>query len=82
MTITRRQFNTFAAAALAAASTNLAAQAADEVVFAATLPLTGPFAAVAKDQLEGMKDYIDFVNSKGGVRGRKVRFLIEDTQFD
>ncbi len=81
MTITRRQFTSFAAAALAAASTNLAAQAADEVVFAATLPLTGPFAAVAKDQLEGMKDYIDFVNSKGGVRGRKVRFLIEDTQY-
>ena len=49
MTITRRQFNSFAAVALAAASTNLAAQAADEVVVAATLPLTGPFAAVAKD---------------------------------
>jgi branched-chain amino acid transport system substrate-binding protein len=81
VTLTRRQFNTLVAAALAASSTKLAAQAADEVVFAATLPLTGPFAAVAKNQLEGMKDYIDFVNSKGGVRGKKIKFLIEDTQY-
>ncbi len=85
MHITRRGFNTFAAASAVAVSTGLPgtvrAQATDEVVFAATLPLTGPFAAVAKDQLEGMKDYIDFVNSKGGVRGKKVKFLVEDTQY-
>jgi branched-chain amino acid transport system substrate-binding protein len=56
------------------------AQAA-EVVFAATLPLTGPFAAVAKDQLDGMRDYFDFVNRNGGVRGRPIRFIPEDTQY-
>ena len=83
MKLDRRQFNTFATAALALSGAPAAvrAQAADEVVFAATLPLTGPFAGVAKDQLDGMKDYIDFVNSKGGVRGRKVKFLVEDTQY-
>lgn len=54
---------------------------AGEVVFAATLPLTGPFAAVAKDQLDGMRDYFDFVNRNGGVRGRPIRFIPEDTQY-
>jgi branched-chain amino acid transport system substrate-binding protein len=81
VSISRRQFNTLVAAGLAAASSRLAAQSQEEIVFAATLPLTGPFAAVAKDQLEGMKDCIDSVNARGGVRGRKVRFLIEDTQY-
>ena len=85
MNISRRQFSKTTAAAVGLTWFNTPnaafAQAGDEVVFAATLPLTGPFAAVAKDQLEGMKDYIDFVNSKGGVRGKKVKFLIEDTQY-
>jgi branched-chain amino acid transport system substrate-binding protein len=36
---------------------------------------------VAKDQLEGMKDHFDFVNAKGGIRGRKIRFIAEDTQY-
>ena len=84
MQITRRAFTGFGAALAtfaAGAPFRLAQAQADEVVFAATLPLTGPFAAVAKDQLEGMKDYVDYVNSKGGVRGKKVKFLVEDTQY-
>ena len=84
MQITRRAFTGFGAALVtfaAGAPFRLAQAQADEVVFAATLPLTGPFAAVAKDQLEGMKDYVDYVNSKGGVRGKKVKFLVEDTQY-
>ncbi len=68
------------AATLAALHAPVAAQGND-IVFAATLPLTGPFAAVAKDQLEGMKDYIDYVNTKGGVKGRPIKFLVEDTQY-
>ncbi len=52
-----------------------------DVVFAATLPLTGPFAAVAKDQLEGLKDHFDWLNAKGGIRGRPVKFVVEDTQY-
>lgn len=53
----------------------------NEIVFGATLPLSGPFAAVAKDQLEGMKDHFDLLNARGGIRGRRVRFLAEDTQY-
>lgn len=65
---------------LGIAQTPVMAQS-NEVVFGATLPLTGPFAGVAKDQLEGMKDYFDMVNGKGGIRGRKIKFLVEDTQY-
>lgn len=82
MAINRRTtFKLFGSALLlAGASGSLFAQS-QEVVFGATLPLSGPFAAVAKDQLEGMKDYFDFVNAKGGVRGKKIRFIAEDTQY-
>jgi branched-chain amino acid transport system substrate-binding protein len=51
------------------------------IAFGATLPLSGPFAAVAKDQLEGMRDHFDYLNARGGIRGRKVRFIAEDTQY-
>jgi branched-chain amino acid transport system substrate-binding protein len=79
--IPRRQaLHLIAAAALAAAALPARAQGA-EIVFAATLPLSGPFAAVAKDQLEGMKDHFDYMNGKGGIRGRKLRFIAEDTQY-
>ncbi len=76
MTINRRD-----AIALAAGLPLVARAQSNDIVFAATLPLTGPFAAVAKDQLEGMKDFIDHVNAKGGVKGRRIRFLVEDTQY-
>lgn len=78
--ITRRHALATAIAAAAALALPARAQGSD-IVFAATLPLSGPFAAVAKDQLEGLKDHFDYVNSKGGIRGRKVRFIAEDTQY-
>lgn len=77
----RHTLKTLAAAALAAVALPAAAQGSSEIVIGATLPLSGPFAAVAKDQLEGMKDHFDFVNAKGGIRGRKIRFIAEDTQY-
>ncbi len=78
---TRRSFLSVVPATLAAALPREALAQPGEVVFAATLPLTGPFSAVAKDQLDGMKDHFDWVNARGGIRGRRVRFLVEDTQY-
>jgi branched-chain amino acid transport system substrate-binding protein len=78
MPTTRRA--TLTVLALAALASAAQAQNTD-VVFAATLPLSGPFAAVAKDQLEGIKDHFDWLNANGGIRGRKVRFIAEDTQY-
>ena len=78
--IRRTLIGSVMAAALLAA-TYSRAQSGNEVVFAATLPLTSPFAAVAKTQLEGMTDYFDFVNANGGIGGRPIKFLVEDTQY-
>lgn len=81
MTPTRRQSLKWIAASSLLASALPALAQGNDIVFGATLPLSGPFAAVAKDQLEGMKDYFDYLNAKGGIRGRKVRFIAEDTQY-
>lgn len=77
----RRKLAFYAAAIAAIGLPALPASAEEAIVFAATLPLTGPFAAVAKDQLEGMRDYIGYLNGNGGVRGRQVKLLVEDTQY-
>lgn len=81
MKSTRRHSMKILAAALAGATTWPAAAQGNDIVFGATLPLSGPFAAVAKDQLEGLKDHFDYVNARGGIRGRKVRLIAEDTQY-
>ncbi|MBN8494729.1 MAG: ABC transporter substrate-binding protein [Burkholderiales bacterium] len=81
MTPTRRQSLKWIAASTLLAPALPALAQGNDIVFGATLPLSGPFAAVAKDQLEGMKDYFDYLNAKGGIRGRKVRFIAEDTQY-
>ena len=76
----RRQLITAAAASLALGSLPAAAQGQNEIVFALTLPLSGVFSAVSQQQLEGFKDYFDHLNANNGIRGRKVKLLIEDTQ--
>lgn len=76
----RHSLKWLAASALLSAAPPALAQGND-IVFGATLPLSGPFAAVAKDQLEGMKDHFDFLNARGGIRGRRIRFIAEDTQY-
>lgn len=76
----RQSLKALAAASLTAIAGSVTAQGND-IVFGATLPLSGPFAAVAKDQLEGMKDHFDHINAKGGIRNRKIRLVAEDTQY-
>ena len=56
------------------------AQGSAEVLFALTLPLSGVFSAVSQQQLDGFKDCFDLLNAAGGIRGRRIRALIEDTQ--
>ena len=44
-------------------------------------PLTGvfAFAGIAIDQ--GIKDYLTILNESGGIKGRKVRYVPEDTGY-
>jgi len=42
-------------------------------------PLTGPFAAVGKNELIGCQLAVEQINAKGGILGRKVDLLVEDS---
>ncbi len=47
----------------------------------AYLPLTGPIADVGAAALHGANAYIDEVNAKGGVHGRKIRWITVDDGY-
>lgn len=76
-----------AAATLAAAPLALAQGAAskadskEDIVLGGSIPLTGvfAFAGIAVDQ--GIKDYLTILNEGGGIKGRKVRYVPEDTGY-
>lgn len=54
---------------------------AEDIVFGASMPLTGvfAFAGIAIDM--GIKDYMGILNGAGGVKGRKVKYIAEDTAY-
>ena len=45
-------------------------------------PLTGPFAAEAKDQVKSAELAVKLLNDKGGVAGRKVELLVRDDKLN
>jgi branched-chain amino acid transport system substrate-binding protein len=57
----------------------ITARAADNVKIGLDNPLTGTFAAVGKNELIGAQLAIDQINAKGGILGRKVDLLVEDS---
>ena len=66
------------AAALAAAP---AAQAAEDLVLGGSIPLSGVFAFAGQGIHAGITDYVKIVNDQGGVKGRKLRYVPEDTAY-
>jgi branched-chain amino acid transport system substrate-binding protein len=88
---TKRQILTLAAAAAAAsiapaalAQTRPAARPAaggEDIVLGGSIPMSGvfSFAGIAIDA--GIKDYLAILNEQGGVKGRKVRYVPEDTAY-
>jgi branched-chain amino acid transport system substrate-binding protein len=55
------------------------ARAEDTVKIGLDNPLTGTFAALGKNELIGAQLAIDEINAKGGILGRKVELLVEDS---
>lgn len=57
------------------------ADAKEDIVLGGSIPLTGvfAFAGIAIDQ--GIKDYLTILNESGGIKGRKVRYVPEDTGY-
>lgn len=72
-------------AALAAAGTMGLAPAAsaqqEEIVLGGSIPLTGVFAFAGVGIDAGIKDYVKIVNDAGGIKGRKVKYVPEDTGY-
>ena len=70
------------ALALAAALTLTgAAHAAADLVVGQVAPLTGSNAVNGMAVMQGAKLYFDYLNSKGGINGKKVRFLPRDDGY-
>src|SRR5918994_4437629 len=57
-----------------------AGHAQDAYVIGVSAAMTGPVAANYAPVVEAMKAYLEHVNSRGGVNGRKVRVVVLDDQ--
>ncbi|HEX3438774.1 MAG TPA: ABC transporter substrate-binding protein [Pseudolabrys sp.] len=57
----------------------ITARAADTVKIGLDNPLTGTYAAVGKNELIGCQLAVEQINAKGGILGRKVELLVEDS---
>jgi len=57
------------------------AQARGDIVIGAAQPITGVFAFAGLQMHHGMMDYVQWRNDKGGVQGRKLRYVAEDSGF-
>ena len=60
----------------------IARAADDNIRIGFPTPLTGPFAAEAKDQVKSAELAVKLVNDKGGVSGRKVELLVRDDKLN
>ena len=58
------------------------ARAADPIKVGMVDPFTGVYAAVAQNELIGVKYAVEQINAKGGVLGREIELLVEDLAND
>ena len=57
------------------------AQADNEIVIGGSIPMTGVFAFAGVGINAGIADYVKIVNDAGGIKGRKLRYVPEDTAY-
>src|SRR5450432_1858834 len=57
----------------------LTARAADAVKIGLDNPLTGTYAAPGKNEMLGCQLAIEQINAKGGILGRNVELVVEDS---
>ena len=58
------------------------ARAADTIRVGMVDPLTGVYAAPAQNEVTGAKYAVELINAKGGVLGREIELLVEDSAND
>lgn len=54
----------------------------DTIVIGTIQDLSGPIAAFGKQARNGMQLRVDEINEQGGVNGRKLKLLVEDSAYD
>ena len=54
----------------------------DEIVLGSIQDLSGPIAGFGKQLRLGMMLRVDEVNEQGGINGRKIKLLVEDSGYD
>ena len=69
-----------ALAVAAEAATLPIALADDDIVVGATVPITGPLAASGLQYYDSLQMARDDINAAGGINGKKLRIVFEDTQ--
>lgn len=57
------------------------AQGKPDIVIGASIPLSGVFAATAISYHTAMQDFVKYINDQGGIAGRKMRYVAEDTAY-
>ena len=77
----RRSLLIAAGATLAAPLAAHAQAGGEDIVIGGSIPMTGVFAFAGIGIDAGMKDYVKMVNDAGGIKGRKIRYVPEDTGY-
>ncbi|HUR88986.1 MAG TPA: ABC transporter substrate-binding protein [Ramlibacter sp.] len=73
----------FALGAVAAhAQTQAQGVTKDEIVIGTIQDLSGPIAGFGKQARNGMLLRVDEINEQGGINGRKLRLVVEDSAYD
>ncbi len=77
----RRALLLAAGASLAAPLVAHAQAAGEDIVIGGSIPMTGVFSFAGIGINAGMADYVKIFNDAGGIKGRKLRFVPEDTGY-
>ncbi|WP_326539566.1 ABC transporter substrate-binding protein [Pseudorhodoferax sp.] len=78
----RRSLVLGAGAALAAGALPLSLRAqGEDIVIGGSIPMTGVFAFAGIGINAGIADYVKIANDAGGIKGRKLRYVPEDTGY-
>lgn len=77
--LSRRNFMIGTAGALAMPALIRSANASDEIVIGAVVPLTGPFAPAGIQYHNSLRTAEADINAAGGINGKTLRIVFEDT---
>jgi len=54
----------------------------NEIVLGSIQDMSGPLASYSKPLVNGMRMHIDEINAAGGINGRKLKLIVEDSGYD